>query len=963
MPVTPGRLLSERYEIQRAVGEGGMATVYSALDRQTGGVVAVKILRPELAPYLGGDRFAREMRITAQLRHPGIVALLDTGEVDGLPYFTMPFVEGETLAQRLARDTQLALTDALDIMRELTDALGYAHAAGVLHRDIKPANVLLSGGRALLADFGIARAVDTGADALTETGFAVGTVEYMSPEQGMAESVDQRSDIYSLGCVLYEMLAGAPPFTGSTARAVLARHARDDVPSLRTVRPTVTRRLEEVVNKALAKVPADRFASALELQTALRDPLLLDHTTDLVPASAGEAGRARPATRSRWAWGAAAALVVVAAAAMLAKRATGPALDPNRVIGFPLVSPKAVGGSATAGEDVATLIGSALDRRGALRWIDGWRYLPDADRTSPSAVSADAMQRIALAHGAAWYVTGRIVLRGDSADVLLDLVDARADTVAARPRASGLATSLWRVAIRSVNQLLPVLTPGADARDLEGAWQDREPAAVASFLAGEAAFRRARPADALALYRDAVRDDSTFALAAVRGAQAATAAHRPSEAHVLVQRALGQVLPPQYDAFTRGYAAYLDGRADSAISAFEDALRIDPELSSAWAQLGETYIHLVPLVANADSLADHAFTQARALDSVSTHLLLHPIEIAARRGDMAQMSALTARFLRAKPDSTQAAETRYVEQCALSGPGGVDWTAAVRENVLAVLSTALVSGARGGNLPCAVAAYVAVLEMDSATSAQPDALAARQTALVGTVATLVAQQQPDSALAQITRSVDRGDGGSSLAMVAATVSPVFAGMAASVAARDAERFGADMARCSTPERCWILAQYFRSLGQAAPPLAIARALAERARSDTSSELSLYATATDAHARLAAGDSTGAARALRALLARPLPPGSALTWWPFGGLGAERLLLSQLLLARGEFREATLVAASLDAAAPASFPLYLLRSLEVRKSAATALRDANAVGRLQVRIDRLAGQSPRVAGPR
>lgn len=962
MAEMPGRLLSDRYHIQRAVGEGGMAMVYSALDRQTGGVVAVKVLRPELAQYLGGDRFAREMRITAQLRHPGIVALLDTGEVDGLPFYTMPFVEGETLAQRLARDKQLTLTDALDILRELTDALSYAHAAGVLHRDIKPANVLLSGGRALLADFGIARAVDSGTEALTETGFAVGTVEYMSPEQGMAEPVDQRSDIYSLGCVFYEMLAGTPPFTGPTARAVLARHARDDVPSLRTVRPTVTRRLEAVVNKALAKVPADRYATALELQSALRDPLLLDHTTDIAPSGAtNAAGGSRRVTRRVWV--AAAAVAAIAATGVFARHATQPPLDPHRVIGFPLISPGAVGGSATAGEDVATLIGSALDRRGALRWIDGWRYLPDAERTSPSAVSAEAMQRIARAHGAAWYVTGRIVMRGDSVDVLLDLVDARSDTVAARPRASGLATSLWRVAIRSVNQLLPVLTPGADARDLEGAWQDREPAAVASFLAGEAAFRRARPAEALALYRDAVRDDSTFALAAVRGAQAATAAHRPNEARVLVQRALGQAMPPQYEAFAHGYAAYLAGEADSAIRAFEAAIRLDPELSSAWAQLGETYIHLVPLVANADSLAYHAFAQARSLDSASTHLLLHPIEIAARRGETAQMAALTARFLQMRPDSTQAAEIRLVEQCARVGPAEVNWTAAVRENALAVLSSAVVLGAHGGNLPCAVAAYSAVLAMDSAASALPDALAARQSALVGLVAVLVAQQQGDSALVRIAESVDRGDGGSSLAMVAAPASERFASMAADVAARDAERFGADMASCSTPERCWILAQYFRSIGQRQPPIAIARTLLERTRTDSAGELALYAMAANVHAQLAAGDSTGAERALRRLLAQPLPPGTMLTWFPFGGLGAERLLFSQLLLARGEYHEAALVASSLDAAAPASFPLYLVAGLAVRHAAAIAVGDTSEAARIQARIDRLSRASPRIVSRR
>ena len=950
MAVTPGRLLAGRYEVQREAGQGGMATVYAALDRQTGGLVAVKVLKPELAPYMGGDRFAREMRITAQLRHPGIVALLDTGEVDGVPFYTMPFIEGETLSQRLAREKQLPIPEALGIMRELTDALAYAHDAGVLHRDIKPGNVLLSGGRALLADFGIARAVDTGTETLTETGIAVGTVEYMSPEQGVAEGVDQRSDIYALGCVLYEMLGGAPPFTGPTARAVLARHARDEVPSLRTVRPTVTRRLEAVVNTALAKVPADRFPTARDFQAALLDPLLLDHTSDL-PVGTGPL-TAATAPRRQWARPVAMALGVVAvvvAGALLARRASGPTLDPHKVVGFPLVAPPLVGASRTAGEDVATLIGSALDRREALRWIDGWRYLPNAERDVPSAVSAQAMRDIARAQGAAWYVTGRIVLRGDSVDVLLDLVDAGADTVAARPRASGDAATLWRVAIRSVNQLLPTLLPGANARDLEGAWVDREPAAVASFLAGEAAFRRAQPAVALAHYREAVRDDSAFALAAVRGAQAATAAHQPGEARALVQRALGQSLPPQYAAFARGYAAYLDGRADSAIAAFAEAIRTDPELGAAWAQLGETYIHLVPFVGAADSLADHAFAEARRIDSTATHVLLHPIEIAARRSDREQAAAWAARFLAAKPDSTQASEIRLVAQCAREGPNAPAWGKAVRADPLAVLSAGVALGVHAANTRCAAAAYEAVLGMDSVTAAQPGTVALRQSALVGLVGVLIAEGRGDTAVVRIGQAVARGDGGSSLLMVAAPVAPALAPAAAEVAARDAERFGADMARCSTPERCWILAQYFAARGETTPVTTIANVLAERARSDTSSELGLYAAATQAHALFAAGDTTAAVRALRAVLQRPLPPGSLLAWTPLGGLGAERLLLSRLLLAQGQSREAQRVAESLELAAPASFPLYLRASLEVRVAAANALGESRRAAQLQMRL--------------
>lgn len=964
MPVTPGRLLAGRYEVQREVGQGGMATVYAALDQTTGGVVAVKVLKPELVPYMGGDRFAREMRITAQLRHPGIVALLDTGDVDGVPYYTMPFVEGETLAQRLAREKQLPLPDALSIMRELADALAYAHTAGVLHRDIKPANVLLSGGRALLADFGIARAVDVGTESLTESGIAVGTVEYMSPEQGVAEGIDQRSDIYALGCVLYEMLAGAPPFTGPTARAVLARHARDDVPSLRTVRPTVTRRLELVVNTALAKVPADRYASARDFQTALRDPLLLDHTSDIAVGARSGLVPAHGRARRLWMWGAGVASVLaIAAAGVLARRVTGPELDRHRIIGFPLVSPATVGASGTAGEDVATLIGSALDRREALRWIDGWRYLPDADRAVPSAVSAQAMRDIARAQGAGWYVTGRIVLRGDSVDVLLDLVDAGADTVAARPRASGSASSLWRVAIRSVNQLLPVLVPGANARDLEGAWVDREPAAVASFLAGESAFRRARPDAALAHYRDAVRDDSMFALAAVRGAQAATAAHRPGEARQLVQRALGQSLPPQYAAFARGYGAYLDGRADSAIAAFEEALRLDPDLGSAWAQLGETYVHLVPFVSDADSLAGVAFARARRIDSAATHVLLHPTEIAARRGDLTQMTPAMARFLAAKPDSTQATEIRLVGECAQQGPAVPEWGDAVRADPLAVLSVGAVMGVGAGNLPCAIAAYEAVLNMDSATAARPNSLALRQSALVGLLGVQVAQGKADSALAQIGRAVGRGDGGSSLLMVAAPVAPALAAAAAEVAMRDAERFGDDMAGCSTSERCWVLAQYFASRGEATPPATIARVLAERARIDSSGELALYAAAAQAHAALATGDTVTAVRALQSLLQRPLPPGNLLTWTPLGGLGAERLQLARLLMAQRKPREAQEVAETLESAAPASFPLYLRASLEVRLAAAIALGETQRAARLQARLAALSAPPFVAAGSR
>ncbi|HEU5218330.1 MAG TPA: serine/threonine-protein kinase, partial [Gemmatimonadales bacterium] len=208
--------LADRYTIERELGRGGMATVYLARDLKHNRPVAIKVLRPELAAVLGRDRFLREIAITAGLQHPHILALLDSGEAEGSLYYVMPFVAGESLRDRLERERQLPLDDALRITREVADALDYAHRQGLIHRDIKPENILLSDRHAMVADFGIARAVEqAGGDKLTETGLAVGTPDYMSPEQAAGSAdLDGRTDQYSLGCVLYEMLAGHPPFLG-----------------------------------------------------------------------------------------------------------------------------------------------------------------------------------------------------------------------------------------------------------------------------------------------------------------------------------------------------------------------------------------------------------------------------------------------------------------------------------------------------------------------------------------------------------------------------------------------------------------------------------------------------------------------------------------------------------------------------------------------------------------------------
>jgi len=293
--------LADRYRIERELGRGGMATVFLAQDLRYDRPVAVKVLLPDLASAVGSERFLREIRIAAGLRHPHILPVLDSGDVDGLPFYVMPFVEGESLREKLLREKQLPIPEAIQIAREVADALSYAHGKGVVHRDIKPANIMLDSGHAVVADFGIALATQpSDSGRLTATGVSPGSPHYMSPEQAAGEgNVDARSDIYSLGCVLYEMLAGDPPFTGRMPQAILAKKLAEPPPSVRVARETVPVALERVVARSLARTPADRFRTARELQEAL-DAVASGRTVDTGPVGAPWGDVAGRATPLRW---------------------------------------------------------------------------------------------------------------------------------------------------------------------------------------------------------------------------------------------------------------------------------------------------------------------------------------------------------------------------------------------------------------------------------------------------------------------------------------------------------------------------------------------------------------------------------------------------------------------------------------------------------------------------------------
>ncbi len=422
-------VLGERYQLEGELGHGGMATVYRALDRKLSRAVAIKVLPPEYALLVGSERFEREIRVAAALQHPNIVPLYDSGGSGELLYYIMPLIAGETLRERLERETQLPVEDALRIAREVADALAYAHAQGIVHRDIKPENILLASGRAMVADFGIARALsEIGGSRLTERGLAIGTPEYMSPEQaGGADQIDGRSDEYSLGCVLYEMLAGDPPFKGRTAQAVLARQIQERPPSLQVVRPTVSLELQRVIETALAKVPADRYVTATRFVAAL----------EMAPSVPGPRRR-----RGAVAVAAAAAMVL---AGLLWWRGfpswTGSvdaAADTSRYAILPLEHDASV--ATASSED--QLLHDAFARWGGISVVDQFQVRDAmARRAGGQLRSRDALQ-IARELGAGRYVRAQVSTLGDSLRVVAGLYDASRNGVLLEERTVRVPTDL-----------------------------------------------------------------------------------------------------------------------------------------------------------------------------------------------------------------------------------------------------------------------------------------------------------------------------------------------------------------------------------------------------------------------------------------------------------------------------------------------------------------------------------------
>ncbi|HUR94267.1 MAG TPA: protein kinase, partial [Gemmatimonadales bacterium] len=663
----------DRYVLERELGRGGMATVYLAHDRRHDRRVALKVLHPELAHALGPERFLREITLAARLEHPHILPVYDSGNTSGRLWFTMPYVAGESLRSRLAREPQLPLADALRITRAVADALGYAQRQGIIHRDVKPENILLQGERCVLADFGVARAVDAaGGERLTETGLALGTPAYMSPEQAAADShLDPRSDIYSLGCVVYEMLAGEPPFTGRTAQALIARRLVDPVPDLCTVRE-VPRAVERAVRQALARAPADRFADAPDFARALEEG-----------ASAPQLN-ASGTTRHR--------LLAVAGALMIAAAATGlylrlrPATQVTTNVNLLAVAPFDVLDPSLQlwREGLGDILSRTLDGAGPIRTVS-----PTVvhRRWSGRADEASALE-LSRRTGAGLVVYGAVVPQGrDSVTLRAAILDQGGGTAKSDVEVAGETTRIGELADSLGLKVLRVLSTSRPIGSVRHtSIGSRSVPALKAFLQGEQFYRRGQWDSALTRYDQAITADSTFALAlsqmgSVLGWRPQTGgAYRPREEYLRRAALHNHGLPVRESLLIASdslrLAALESADPDSFVhllfgaqAAVEEVVRRYPDDPMAWYWLAEERHDAPWPIQTPPSTAMDAFARAIALDPGFGPAYEHVPELllALGRPDEARRSAVTYLAL----DST--APHREIRLAALlldPSPGG-----------------------------------------------------------------------------------------------------------------------------------------------------------------------------------------------------------------------------------------------------------------------------------------------------
>ena len=760
-----------------------MGEVFLAHDDRLRRPVAIKRIRS--GADLGTaerERLRREARAAAALSHPAIVQVYDIVEDASGDSIVMEFVEGETLARHL-EDGSLSGPGALQVLLQVADGLEAAHGKGLVHRDLKAENVILDGdGNAKILDFGVAKSTDAqNADhTLTVGGMAVGTLRSMSPEQCEAKPVDARSDLFSFGVLMYEVFGGRSPFLGKTPVHTMANVVGFDPPSIAELNGSVPSAVSELVAQLLEKEPdqrppsaavvADRLERAVDAKALAGiviprfsvtpdsgiDPVkVLGRTGSLAsvarrrrPGGGTVAAAPVPRSRSRLFIGLAALALV--AALVWAMPFGGPEVDdrPARVLVFPLASTVTAEGTSSLGEDVATLIGHALDGVEPLQWIDGWPLLDPETRGNARSLELSAMADLARSQQCSYFVWGRVVGVGDSARVFLDLHDLSGGEAVASASAVAPLADAWRAGLRAVNGLLPQLIQ-TEIPDVEADFGNRPPDAVALFLLGEAALRRANFREAFEHFEASFDTDATFAVAGIRGAQAASWIHEPEAAAEMVEQVIQLPMEERSRRFAEGIRGFAAHDAEHAVQNLEAAVAQDPTFTVAWAQLGETYRHLIPRMSAPNGV--RPFEQAQALDSLAGYVLFHRLEDLIREEDLVRASDLRDRFRRSDPDQVLRDQIDIMYRCVTEGPDS-DWSREVGQVPWQVLMAAAQLGMGGRQLPCAEALYREILVHD--TVSESGAGDRFWNAVVGLSASLLARGDYDAARRMLEASAD-----------------------------------------------------------------------------------------------------------------------------------------------------------------------------------------------------------------
>ena len=609
--------LGERYAIERQAGEGGMATVWLARDLKHGREVAVKVLRPELGASIGTDRFLREIELAAKLQHPHIVPVYDSGAAQGVLYYVMPFVEGESLRDRLRRDGTLPIEEAQRYLQEVASALAYAHQRGIVHRDIKPENIMLSGGVAVVTDFGIARAMEAGSENLTGIGMAIGTPAYMSPEQATAgDDVDARSDQYSLACVYYEMLTGKQPFTGPTAKAVMAQSLTGPRPKASASRQGLPPGLDAALARGLASEPSERFPTISGFAEAA--------------AQAANGGR-RLSTPLLAGIGGLVLLLAVGAWWLGRSTANSPVVkEAERIAILPFTASGP--GVDVLGEGMVDLLATNLDAVGGISVVEPRRVLAEWRKKGGALLDLDGSLEVGRDVGAEAVVLGSIVGTGNSVRLAADLY-AKDGTRLARAQQEGHPDSVLAL----VDRLSVAL--------LQDVWRSQEPIpslrvaalttssvpALRAYLDGERHYRRAEWDSAQAAFEEAIAQDSTFALAHYRmaltlGWNGGYGSERDRQASDAAARHAAR-LPERERALLGGYRLF-SGRDPSAADTLLRIAAANPADVDTWYLLGEARFHSRSVRGWTIEELYAPFDSVLALDSTLTPASIHPFHLA-----------------------------------------------------------------------------------------------------------------------------------------------------------------------------------------------------------------------------------------------------------------------------------------------------------------------------------------------